>query len=181
MKNKKAFSLIELMVVVAIISIILLMGFTNFTVWARKSKQSEARLGLTDYYARAKMAIGNYADNPGNFRALGFQPEGQLVYRILAADSGFDTYAGRVGIDDACVSTAACAGDATYSITWTEGPSVCAPGSVAPMTAGGTFRAVACANLGGNQTDEWAIDEAKNLCNGNGGTCAGVGGQSGIY
>jgi len=49
-RNKKGFTLIELMIVVAIIAILAAIAIPNFLKFQAKSKQSEARTMLTGIY-----------------------------------------------------------------------------------------------------------------------------------
>jgi type IV pilus assembly protein PilA len=79
-KNKKGFTLIELMIVVAIIGILAAIAIPNFLRYQAKSKQSEAKVLLdgiftseTAYFAEQNV----YAVDTGN---MGWTPAGKVKY-----------------------------------------------------------------------------------------------------
>lgn len=94
-RNKKGFTLIELMIVVAIIAILAAIAIPNFLKFQAKSKQSEARTMLTGIY-EAELAYfatentfadegygsaGSGAANPtGDAPNIGFEPASAPKY-----------------------------------------------------------------------------------------------------
>ncbi len=85
--NKKGFSIIEIMVVASILGLLSLMLMPSYQEFKKNGHRQAARVHLSTYQRSAKMMIGEFGYNPGNFVALGFQPEGNIYYRIIAADS----------------------------------------------------------------------------------------------
>jgi len=176
--NRKGFSLIELMIVVAIIGILAAIAVPNFQKFQRKAKQAEARGMLGSYHTAVKSAAAEVGCFKGNWVAVGFAPEGQLTYRMIVDDNPLCVLptSPQVATDATCVSTAvasACtpvdaAGVAlgVFPRTWFERP----VGPVAPvgaaLTTNDTFFATASANLGvTGQTDEWSMNQNKDLQN----------------
>ena len=101
-RNRKGFTLVELMIVVAIIGILAAIAIPNFLQFRLKAKTSEAKSNLgairsteVAYFAEWNFYIGNEAANPGTgtldgakrqwdanttFSIIGFAPEGQVYY-----------------------------------------------------------------------------------------------------
>lgn len=170
-KNLQAgFSLIELMVVVAIIGILAAIAVPNFQNFIVKSKQSEAKANLGALYSCEAAFFAEWNRYFADFRDIGLSPEGVLNYRF-----GF-TAAGAVTAPPAPYSGVTAAGAAATFISTnscgtapllkcSHGGSVAAiPAAATGVTAVGAFIAGAGANLDSDaQLDQWQIDENKVL------------------
>lgn len=73
MKHSKAFTLIELMVVLVVIGILAAIAYPNYTEYVRRGKRAEAKAALMEgaqalerYYS----THGSYLDADGNFAAV---------------------------------------------------------------------------------------------------------------
>ncbi len=166
--NKKGFSLIELMIVVAIIGILAAIALPNFTRFQRKARQSEAKGLLGSYHTALKATAAEIGCFKGNFVAIGFQPEGELYYRMSTSDNaGCSLPTATATITDAaCVITSnVCTGSpGNYTKSWTErpvGPTTIAGG----VMANNTYITTSGGNLGNTANDAWQINEMKSLVN----------------
>src|SRR5512134_4000997 len=74
-KNKKGFTLIELMIVVAIIGILAAIAIPNFLKFQAKSKQSEAKTNLKAIFT-AETAYFGEMNQYGDFVAINWSPSG---------------------------------------------------------------------------------------------------------
>jgi type IV pilus assembly protein PilA len=173
LKSEKGFSLIELMIVVAIIGILATVAIPNFTRFQAKARQSNAKAILSGYATAQKATYSEFQYMPGRFNASGFKPEGTLVYSVLSGSNGTATQA--IGLaagnqadtaaTDGCFASGSLATarnaecDANYVLSsYTADPAAAtAPtGAVgAPETA---LIARAGAFIGGAAADQWAWD-----------------------
>ena len=86
LKNKKGFTLIELMIVVAIIGILAAIAIPNFLKFQAKSKQSEAKTNLKGIYT----AETAYFGENNTYESLGlvnWEPVGKSRY-VFSIDGG---------------------------------------------------------------------------------------------
>jgi type IV pilus assembly protein PilA len=82
LKGKKGFTLIELMIVVAIIGILAAIAIPNFLKFQAKSKQSEAKSNLGAIYTGQISYFGE-ANTYGDFNIINWSPSGTPRYHYV--------------------------------------------------------------------------------------------------
>ena len=88
MKNKKAFTLIELMIVVAIIGILAAIAIPDFLRFQAKAKQSEAKQNLGSIFTCEVAYFGEENTYGNTFNLISWAPEGETMYNYyLSADT----------------------------------------------------------------------------------------------
>ncbi len=184
-RKNNGFSLVELMVVVAIIGILASIAVPNFQRFQARARQSEAKTNLGSYFQAARATHVEYGFYPGNFPATGWQPEGSLNYdyatinhftkrcgtNSLPPDNtsgcinvcGLTTYGLFGPLSSPCNTS-------TYNyVTWIDK----VPGQPSATTVGTlnfptdtTYNMRACGHISGNPlVDCWMMDQSKNLVN----------------
>lgn len=181
--NKQAgFSLVELMVVVAIIGILASIAIPSVNKYMAKARQTEAKTNLASLYTSQKAFFSEYNTYDSRFQAVGFTPEGGLRYNvgfsvagviatgangfyatIAASDFNAASYCGTGGAyENGCTLLNGADGAAPPAIPANSGGTP----SVASTTTATTFSAAAIAVLqSGAGNDVWVINELKLLRN----------------
>lgn len=175
--NKQAgFSLVELMVVVAIIGILASIAIPSVNKYMAKARQSEAKTNLASLYTAEKAFFSEYNSYDSRFEAVGFSPEGGLRYNvgfgaagiIAGANVGFNV----TGLTAAWFNTVAyCGTNGAYQrgCTTLRGATGAVPPALATsyVTAQNTFIAGATAQIQSSSTraDTWTMNENKQLQN----------------
>jgi type IV pilus assembly protein PilA len=152
MRSKKGFTLIELMVVVAIIGILASIAIPNFLRFQAKSKQSEARLLLSGIFT-AQTSYFSENNRYGSFNEIAWSPIGtKQVYTYYSGSDG----AGGSGLTDFKDPPAPMGHTA-----WTGTP---APAQSTGLTAG--FTSGAIGNVDSDATlDIWTVNDQKKIVN----------------
>jgi type IV pilus assembly protein PilA len=138
--GKKGFTLIELMIVVAIIGILAAIAIPNFLKFQAKSKQSEAKTNLKGVYT-AETAYFGENNTYGTFDAVNWVPVGQK--RIYGYSlSGNPTGGTSPDIATMKYATSAFPGGASYG--WTtytigQGTSAFTAGAAGAISTGTTL------------------------------------------
>lgn len=166
--NPSGFTLVELMVVVAIIGILSAIAVPNFKKYQAKSKQSEAKIQLAAVYSTEVSANADYDTYATCIKDLGYEvpPKGYYIVGFSAHDG---TTAGYVTTRDGrCDATGTFAILPTKLLEAAAGNTDVAAAdldqSVAPTTD--SFTAGASGNISNAVAlDKWTIDKTKALIN----------------
>jgi len=149
MKNKKGFTLIELMIVVAIIGILAAIAIPDFLKFQARAKQSEAKTNLGAIFTTQVSYFGEYNSYAGGadcFIVLGWGPEGETLYNY-ECDGMADNIPPTKGDPDPPVVACAILVSATTQFEFT----MCASGNIDRDIT----------------QDEWVMNDAKVLTNTN--------------
>lgn len=134
----KGFTLIELMIVVAIIGILAAIAIPNFMKFQARARQSEAKVNLKAFFTAAKGYFAEY----GAYQCedCGYQPEAKNRYTYSLSSTK------------------------TYAATDTAN-NTCVPAAKGVQTAS-AFTATAAANIDADTScDEWRINDGNLLTN----------------
>ena len=93
LKNQKGFSLIELMVVVAIIGLLAAIAIPNYQRFQRRAIQTEAKTGLSALYMAELSFINEWGYGTTNLDLLGYERAGENVYYVLGWNKSDQTEA----------------------------------------------------------------------------------------
>lgn len=191
--NQRGFSLVELMVVVAIIGVLATIAIPRVNRFIAKSRTSEAQVNLSSIYTFNKNFFVEFQGYTNELYAMGYLPEGQLRYNVgwsvgvqtpanyttlrgiaqgqtppptLPAGSGNYGPAGAVNSLAACPVRAL----ANQPCATLNGNTGAAPPAIPAQfnsIAANAFTAGAIAQLSGNANvqDTWTINDAKVLIN----------------
>ncbi len=99
--KRYGFSLIELMVVVAIMAFLAMIAIPNFTRFLAKAKRAEAYMNLHSIYAAEKAYYaehGTYSDILNGEGGIGWKPEGKTYYSYgFSGTDGRNNFIGKLG------------------------------------------------------------------------------------
>ena len=161
LKSEAGFTLIELMVVVAIIGVLSAIAVPNFKKYQAKAKQSEAKIQLAAVYSVEVGSMADYDAFATCLVVLGYDesPRGYYLIGFPASE-----------VAAVAVRNAGCAAATVVSPTLQlkSGSTVAVVGNLPSTTlpaVATTFTAGAAGNINAAQYDQWTITESKTLSN----------------
>ncbi|MFN8943878.1 MAG: type IV pilin protein [Pseudobdellovibrionaceae bacterium] len=182
-KSNSGFSLVELMVVVAIIGILATVAIPSVNKYMMKARQAEVKTNLSAIYSANKAFSVEYNGFGTHFSIIGYAPEGQLRY-----DVGFGTpptlpyytalgYNRTAALVDSSTTIDVCNASASVAARVVDGASYfCGrmaeatgadpfPVGVVPTATTFTVFGRSRINKAGLVDDTWTMDQAKLLTN----------------
>jgi len=164
LRSKKGFTLIELMIVVAIIGILAAIAIPNFLKFQAKSKQSEAKTNLAGIFT-AETAYFGEANTYGNFAQVNWTPSGTPRYRYTL--DGGTTVDGTLTVGSTATIATPAWSDNRNNVTEADGVTAMNPGPQTPFidnTTGNLFTAGAAGMISTSTTSDcWSINQKKQL------------------
>ncbi|MDO9181763.1 MAG: prepilin-type N-terminal cleavage/methylation domain-containing protein [Bacteriovorax sp.] len=163
LKNEQGFTLVELMVVVAIIGILSAIAVPNFKKYQAKAKQSEAKIQLAAIYSTEVGTSADYDTYGTCLTTMGYEASPRGYYLV-----GFATGVATPLITGACTAAdSPIVPPATQLAAVTANMPVLAANLIATTTSTQTaFLAGASASISSAVAlDQWTINQAKLLSN----------------
>lgn len=168
--NQKGFTLVELMVVVAIIGILSAVAIPNFKKYQAKAKTSEAKLQLASIYSAETAFMADADSFAACLNDMGYDPGNTAASRYYTVGFGQADGVTRVAGGINGVTCAAFAADQSYFLAGKKVKGISATLAnltaitTAPAAAGDTFVAGASGQISPDSgLDNWTINQDKQL------------------
>ncbi len=153
MRSQKGFTLIELMIVVAIIGILAAIAIPNFLSYQAKARQSEAKTNLGGVYVSETAFFGEQGEF-GNFTQIGY-----TLGSVSNAACAVCRYTYRIAASSSTTAVGVAATATMITGTTTPNTEFAAiPGT----NGGGSFTVSAAGNIDSDAAvDTWHVSDAK--------------------
>lgn len=176
--SQGGFSLVELMVVVAIIGVLASIAVPAVNKYIAKARQSEAKTSLSSLYTSEKAFYAEYTAYHSAFEAIGYSPEGKMRYNVgfsaagtvAGTANGFNTTITNPTWFNTNAYCVASGGSMTASrqcsiLNGATGAAPPALGTTVMTNTAFTAGATASIHAGAPALDYWTIDQNKDLRN----------------
>lgn len=170
--SNKGFTLIELMVVVAIIGVLATMGMPQYRKFQAKAKTAEARTMLAGAYMAMQTMMTDYSQYATCLGAFGFDPTGtgRRYYALGITDGAQNAVVLALGATGCVNGVNAWAATIAETNANPPVPSTAAEGMVGSVTATANAFTIAANGkisngVAPNAMSRWTINEAKNVVN----------------
>jgi len=139
LRKNEGFTLIELMIVVAIIAILAAIAIPNFLKFISKTRRAEVKYNLEAIYKAEISWYGEYNTFDNNFNMIRWMPAGLIYYYTFSVGAG------------------------TEGLPLAANPK---PAAAVPFANDNGFSAYGWGNIDSDSTiDVWHVDDQKNLVN----------------
>lgn len=179
LRTNKGFSLVELMIVVAIIGILAAVAIPNFMRFQAKSRQAEARADLSAIYTAEKAFTAEWQQFLAHLGDIGYRPEGFFRYEHGFGVAGINypmnysvAVLANTAVNPANTSTTNCGAAPNFAAAFgatqcsvDRNPRNAALGALANgVLTANTFVAGAIGEIDDDATrDVWQIDQSKRI------------------
>lgn len=157
---RKGFTLLELMIVVAIIGLLATLAISNFDRFRLQSRRSEVEMNLRALWTLEKARYAEADSYTASMEHIGFAPEraNRFAYKLTGACSVLRS---RAGVAEVIPSDYHCVTVDTFKLAGATPLPPCALDAAVTTGNTGAFRACGVGNIDGDTAfDSWSIASA---------------------